>query len=273
MKIYHLNCGTLCPLCAKLINGHGTFIEPGRLICHCLLIEHQNKLMMVDTGIGLKDIQQPDQRLGKFFQKSFKPKLAVQETAFEQIKMLGYKPEDVTDLFPTHLDLDHAGGFSDFPQAKVHIYKPELDQILYPSFKDKIRFRKNQFTPSPHWKTYEQTDSVWFGLEAISLKNQLGINLFMIPLTGHTKGHTGIAIQQDSGKWLLHCGDAYYHHSQLDADNRMPSGLRLFEKLVQAVPAQRIKNLNTLKQLKRKHSDEIEFFCAHDPVELNRYQD
>jgi hypothetical protein len=76
----------MCPLCAKLINGQGSYTEPGKLVCHCLLIEHDNRLMMVDTGIGLKDIQHRDQRLGKTFQKSFKPKLDPQETAFEQIK-------------------------------------------------------------------------------------------------------------------------------------------------------------------------------------------
>lgn len=272
MKIHHLNCGTLCPLCSKLINGHGSFSEPGKLVCHCLLIEHESRLMMVDTGIGLKDIQQRNERLGKTFQKTFKPKLEIQETAFEQIKALGYCPEDVTDLFPTHLDLDHAGGFSDFPQAKVHVYQPELQQILHPTWKDKLRFRLNQFKPQPNWKIYSEMNSQWFGLPAISLKNELNLNLFIIPLIGHTKGHVGVAIQQDSGKWLLHCGDAYYHHSQLNGTEKMPIGLNFFEKMVQAIPKERIKSLNTLKKLKTEHGQEIEFFCAHDPIELQHYQ-
>lgn len=272
MKIHHLNCGTMCPLCAKLINGQVSYTEPGKLVCHCLLIEHDNRLMMVDTGIGLQDIQHRDQRLGKTFQKSFKPKLDPQETAFEQIKQLGYDPADVTDLFPTHLDLDHAGGFSDFPQAKVHVYQPELEQITQPTWKDKLRFRFNQFKPTPNWQVYKQTNSQWFGLDAISLEETLKLNIFIIPLIGHTKGHVGIAVPQDSGKWLLHCGDAYYHHSQLDETDHMPTGLKFFERMVQAIPQARHNSLEKLKTLKAQHGDEIEFFCAHDPVELERYQ-
>ncbi len=262
----------MCPLCAKLINGQGAYTESGKLICHCLLIEHDNRLMMVDTGIGLQDIQHRDQRLGKTFLKSFKPKLDPQETAFEQIKQLGYDPSDVTDLFPTHLDLDHVGGFSDFPQANVHVYLPELKQITHPTWKDKLRFRLNQFKPSPNWQVYRQTNSQWFGLDAISLEKTLNLNIFIIPLIGHTKGHVGIAIPQDSGKWLLHCGDAYYHHSQLDETDRMPKGLKFLEMMVQTLPKQRKKSLQTLKKLKVEHGTEIEFFCAHDPVELERYQ-
>lgn len=272
MKVHHLNCGTLCPLCSKLINGHGSLNEPGKLVCHCLLIEDNNRLMMVDTGLGLQDIKQPNHRLGKFFQKTFKPKLLVEETAHHQIQALGYSPNDVTDIFPTHLDLDHIGGVSDFPNATVHVYQPELEQILKPDFKDKLRFRQNQFKPTPTWQVYTQTDSKWFGLPAFSLKTKLGLDLFIIPLIGHTKGHVGIAVQQDNGRWILHCGDAYYHHSQLDEVKRMPIGLKAFEASVQAIRHERINSLNQLKRLKATHSNEIEFFCAHDPVELDRYQ-
>ena len=35
-----------------------------------------------------------------------------------------------------------------------------------------------------------------------------------MPLVGHSRGHTGIAIHGDEG-WLLHCGDAYFHHGEV----------------------------------------------------------
>lgn len=272
MKIHHLNCGTLCPLCARLINGTGTWTESGKLVCHCLLIEQESKLILVDTGIGLADIQQADQRLGKSFQKTFKPKLDVNETAHHQIQGLGFSPADVTDIFPTHLDLDHIGGLTDFPQATVHVYQPELEQILKPGLKEKFRFRLNQFDPKPNWKIYQQSTEQWFGLPAFSIHLKNNMNIWMIPLIGHTKGHVGIAIQQDSGTWLLHCGDAYYHHSQLNDVSHMPIGLNIFEKSVQSIRQERLKSLEKLRQLKANHGDEIEFFCAHDPVELLKYQ-
>lgn len=272
MKIHHLNCGTLCPLCARLMNGTGTLTEPGKLVCHCLLIEQEDKLILVDTGLGLMDIEHTDYRLGKAFQKTFKPKLDPAETAHSQIQGLGYSPADVTDIFPTHLDLDHIGGVSDFPQATVHIYQPELEQILKPSWKEKLRFRLNQFKPEPCWHTYQWPAEQWFGLPAFSIHLKNNLHIWIIPLIGHTKGHVGIAIQQDNGKWLLHGGDAYYHHSQLNAVSHMPLGLQAFEASVQAIRQERLKSLNHLKYLKAHHADEIDFFCAHDPVELEQYQ-
>ena len=39
MRIHHLNCGTSCPHGARLLNGEGGWLEPARMVCHCLLIE------------------------------------------------------------------------------------------------------------------------------------------------------------------------------------------------------------------------------------------
>lgn len=53
MKIRHLNCGVLQA-------------PPGPwAACHCLLVERGGLLVLVDTGIGLKDIAQPVERIGQ----------------------------------------------------------------------------------------------------------------------------------------------------------------------------------------------------------------
>jgi len=45
----------------------------------------------------------------------------------EAIAPLGLKPEDVTDIFLTHMHWDHAGGIDLFPLARVWIQKDEYD--------------------------------------------------------------------------------------------------------------------------------------------------
>ncbi len=37
------------------------------------------------------------------------------------MKRLGYSINDVRHIILTHLDLDHAGGLHDFPNAAVHV--------------------------------------------------------------------------------------------------------------------------------------------------------
>ncbi len=260
----------MCPGCERLFNGQGGWRKPGKLVCHCLLIETPSSLVLVDTGLGQQDILAPGRRLGSSYRRLFKPVLALQETALAQVRALGYDPRDVRHILPTHVDLDHVGGLADFPEAQVHIFKPELEQILNPDWRDRMRYRWPQFDHRPKWNVHERQDERWFGFDGIRPIPGLGADILMIPLIGHTKGHVGVAVRQGE-KWLLHCGDAYYHHSQISATPRSPLGLQFFEASIQALRGQRLRNQARLRQLAAEHGDEVELFCAHDPVELERY--
>ena len=260
----------MCPICQKLMSGQGSYFKPAKLICHVLLIEHKNKLVLVDTGYGLKDIVQPKTRLGGLFLKLTRPTLDTKETAYEQIKQLGCSPADVTDILPTHLDLDHIGGAPDFPNATIHVYNKELDYALKPKLQDRLRFRKAQLQDVAKWQSHREVNAEWFDLDAIDLTEQLGFEAKIVPLIGHTRGHVGIAVKSEN-KWLLHCGDAYFHPSQITQNPQIPIGLAIFEKQVQTDQAQRIATQEKLRALNLAHP-EIEMFCAHDPSELERYQ-
>ncbi len=259
----------MCPICQKLINGKGSYLKPGKLICHCLLIEHGNRLCLVDTGFGLQDIAKPTRRLGLLFNQFVRPKLNRSETAHDQLKALGFKPEDVTDIFPTHMDLDHIGGLNDFPQATVHIYQTELQHAQQPSLKERLRYKKSQFSSHQHWQVYDTPRQQWFGLDCFDCSSSLGFSLHIVPLTGHSHGHVGVAVQY-MDHWLLHCGDAYFHHSQVSNQNTMPALLSIVEKQLQSNAKQRRSSLEKLKQLKRNHP-EIKMFCAHDVTEFEQF--
>ena len=125
MRIHHLNCGSLCPRGGKLFGGAGGPLSPAPMCCHCLLIEGDDGLILVDTGLGVEDVNEP-RRLGFLFNTMVRPRLDVAETALRQVADLGYRPSDVRHIVPTHLDLDHAGGICDFPDAAVHVFAAEL---------------------------------------------------------------------------------------------------------------------------------------------------
>ncbi len=104
MTIHHLNCGLLqapgCPAAA----------------CHCLLLESESRLVLVDTGIGLQDIQDPLRRVGQVAIDAAGFQFHEHLTAARQIAALGWSPRDVTEIVLTHGDADHAGGLVDFPR-------------------------------------------------------------------------------------------------------------------------------------------------------------
>ena len=58
MRIHHLNCGLMEPLGGAMFDG----VSGGataKLACHCLLVETDQGLVLVDTGFGLQDVRQP----------------------------------------------------------------------------------------------------------------------------------------------------------------------------------------------------------------------
>lgn len=267
MKVHHLNCGSMCPLGQRLMSGEGGWLAPAHLCCHCLLIEGRDGLILVDTGLGTADVAEP-QRLGRAFNAVVRPRLLMEETAFQQIRELGLDPRDVRHIVPTHLDLDHAGGLGDFPQAQVHVYAKELRVALSrPSLADKGRYVPAQWAHGPHWATHELAGDQWMGFDAIRALPNTDDDVLLVPLTGHTLGHCGVAVRTGEG-WLLHCGDAYFFRGEIEASPHCPMGLRVFQSLVQAHGASRLANQQRLRQLKQAHGQDVTLFCAHDPVEL-----
>lgn len=114
MRIHHLNCATLCPTGALLIHGSGGLFDAGRMVCHCLLLEAPDGLLLVDTGLGLDALQAPGELLGAAFLQGARPRLDPEETALRQIERLGFSADDVRHIVLTHLDLDHAGASATF---------------------------------------------------------------------------------------------------------------------------------------------------------------
>ena len=94
MRIHHINTGTMCPIGRRFVNGTGSIFQRARMVCHCLLVETNDGLALVDTGIGLGDIANPP-RLGRKWVRQTTPLLDPAETAVQQVKALGYSPGDV----------------------------------------------------------------------------------------------------------------------------------------------------------------------------------
>jgi competence protein ComEC len=81
----------------------------GRIVCHVLLCELPDRLVLVDTGFGTADVADPAGRLGPA-RRLLRARLASGETAVRQVEALGFAAGDVRDIVLTHFDLDHVGG-------------------------------------------------------------------------------------------------------------------------------------------------------------------
>jgi glyoxylase-like metal-dependent hydrolase (beta-lactamase superfamily II) len=273
MRVHYLRCGTDCPVGGALFDGFSKGVL-GLIPCAAQLIETNDGLVLVDTGYGTEDVQHPHPRLSVAFRAMLNIRFRMEETALSQVKALGYKASDVRHIVLTHLDFDHAGGLEDFPQARVHVMEAEREaaERKRRGFIARRRYRPAQWDDVRDWRTYAGGGDKWFGFDRVRQLDGLPPEILMVPLTGHTWGHAGIAVDTGSG-WVLNAGDAHFYRRELDHDRRRCTpGLRLYQRTMDTDAEQRFANQERLRELKRSHGGEVTIFCSHDEKELEALQ-
>ena len=92
-------------------------------------------------------------------------------------------------------------------------------------------------------------------------------------MVGHSRGHSVVAIREDDAdgeRWILHCGDTYFHRGAMERPPTTPPGFRAFENLVNLDRKQRLANQERLRELFARTGERLQPFCSHDPVEFER---
>jgi glyoxylase-like metal-dependent hydrolase (beta-lactamase superfamily II) len=130
------------------------------------------------------------------------------------------------------------------------------------------RYRAAQIAAVKTWAPVEADGEAWFGFKAVRAIPGARDEVLLVPLPGHTRGHCGVAVKLSEG-WLLHCGDAYFHHSEVSAvGGAAPPGLRLYETLTSIDNAARLANQARLRDLARSATGEVKLVCSHDLSEF-----
>ena len=246
-KIHHLNCVKIeSPL--------------GSAIGHCMLIEENNKLTLIDSGIGFLESKEPEKRLGKELIEITGFEFEESLTALRQIEKLGFNPKNVDNIICSHLDPDHIGGIMDFPDALVHVSKEEYD-----SFKSgNERYLQQQLSHNPDLKLYKTNDTEWFGLPARKVNLNLQTEIYLIPLFGHTLGHCGVSLKVNN-QWTFYVGDAYYLRAELEDKNHPVDQLATIRAVDNNL---RLESLNKVRGIIKNFGSQMEYFGFHDPTEF-----
>ena len=267
--VHHLNCGTMCPVGGFLMGQRGV---RGKMVAHCLVVEtERDGLILVDTGFGTRDVERRTP-ISRTFRTMVGPVFDPGETVLAQLGALGLDPEAVRHIVVTHLDLDHAGGLSDFPRARVHVHAREhAAAMARQRFIEKERYVPAQWAHGPRWEVYSEDGDTWRGLPAIQRLRGLDADVGLLPMHGHTRGHSAILVRSGE-RWLVHAGDAYFHRGSVQGDRAIPIGLAAFERITQIDPAARRASVAALRQLHERY-DDVSVFCAHDPDELAALRD
>ncbi len=113
----------------------------------CLLVEEGKRLILIDTGMGNKQGDSFFRHYGLWGDYSLLSSLA----------LAGFHPDDITDVFFTHLHFDHCGGAVNkdntgklipaFKNAYYWVHKSHWEWATYPNAREKASFLPDNILP------------------------------------------------------------------------------------------------------------------------------
>ena len=178
-KIYPADENNLCNICMR-----------------CLLIEVENRLILIDCGMGNT---MPESLLKYYFTNG-------SDSLINSLAQNGFTPNDITDVVFSHLHFDHCGGAITkmgennfeltFKNAQYWIGKSHWESALQPNRREKASFLSQNINPlqASNKLTLIDTDT----------EIAPGVNLTLY--NGHTKGQI-VPIITYNDKVIAFCAD------------------------------------------------------------------
>ena len=149
------------------------------LALRCLLVEHDDGLVLIDTGIGNKE------------DAKFRDIYAVEDTLLDAIRGVGHAPQDVRWVINTHLHFDHAGGNTrrdaagkiglTFPEARYVVQRAELDFASHTNERTAGSYLAHNFETVP--------------FQLIDGETEILRGIRGLPTPGHVPFHQSILIE------------------------------------------------------------------------------
>lgn len=155
----------------------------------CLLVESGNRLVLIDNGIG-------DKQDAKFFSHYY---LHGDQTLEKSLKKHGFSPQDITDVFLTHLHFDHCGGSVKwnsskdgfelcFPKANYWSNESHWQWAREPNAREKASFLKDNMLPiqeSGHLRFLKPGEDLFEGFKVLMVHGHT--EAMMLPVIEYKK--------------------------------------------------------------------------------------
>ena len=170
------------------------------MACRCLLVEHDSRLILIDTGMGEKQSE-------KFFSHYHR---WGNHTLEGSLNKAGFAIDQITDVFLTHLHFDHCGGavrYTDqgtlvptFPNASFWVHKEHWLWATAPNVREKASFLPENILP------LEKSGQLQFIEGSGPLLEKTPFPFSILLVDGHTEKQM-LPIIDYRGSRLVFCAD------------------------------------------------------------------
>ncbi len=153
------------------------------IAARCLLVEDDNRLVLIDTGMGSK---QSDKFFGYYY-------LWGDDSIDKSLAKYGFHRDDITDVFMTHLHFDHCGGSVEwnsdrtgyqlaFKNAVFWSNQLHWEWAINPNKREKASFLEENILPM---EASGQLEFVNMPKNDLIERSELGFGIFFA--NGHTE--------------------------------------------------------------------------------------
>ena len=214
------------------------------------LIQHDKGLILFDTGLDPRSIDDPASIYGEDLADAIGLKGSSDVRLDKQIQNLGFKLSDVTHVIASHGHFDHIGGLYLFPDAKFYFGEGEVGFAYWPTPIQSFVYRREDLDPIKNGKlNHVSGDLDLFG----------DGSLVILATPGHTPGEVSLVVHLKNRSFIL-TGDAVHLRAALDQEYHFP---------IDADTAQAVRTLRRLKHLRDSLGATI--WITHDPEDWSEF--
>jgi glyoxylase-like metal-dependent hydrolase (beta-lactamase superfamily II) len=156
----------------------------------CLLVEHDDGLVLIDCGAGNKE----NARFLDIY--GIENQGALGRTALEDaLQQLGHRPDDISLVIDTHLHFDHGGGntYRDeggvivptFPNARYVVQRGELDYASHTNERTAASYFPHNFAPVAAAGLFDLVEG----------EREIVSGIRVLPTPGHVPFHQGVLLE------------------------------------------------------------------------------
>jgi 4-pyridoxolactonase len=241
MKVWLLDTGSIVIEHTQLLwNVPG---DPARIPSYGVLVEHDEGLVLFDTGFGLEHTNAvlPFEL----------PEQTPEQTIPAQLELCGFRVSDVTTLVNSHLHFDHVGGNRHFEGTGVRnvIHAREIAQA-----------RNHE-----PFEFFGYSDKTWDyeGLQLVPVTGdfELAPRIRLYETPGHTVGHYSVLLEGAPGRAMLFPFDVVY--TTVGLEKGIQPGFH-------NDPVAGVRSIGRIKALAEEYGADVYF--SHDMEAWQRYK-
>ncbi len=207
MRVYHLNAATLCPMSARLVNGAGGLARRPSKASRLSRCSSSRQSRAGARRIEPRPCRHRPTRHGSVRSGSddWRPSSIPRRPPPRRwwSPWASPSPTSATSCSHTSTSTTPEASQTSRMRSCMSTTREHHAALNGEGTRANVRYVGAHFRERSRWRLFGDGGERWFDFDGVRALHDDEPDILLVPLAGHTVGHTGVAIRSD-GRWLLH---------------------------------------------------------------------